>query len=199
MQAKAPPRNPILMREERQHKLKTFVERALEARSSQHSEAVLLLTRSIDSIVTRALVGLSAQLAALSMPVRIAIATDIMPPLSSLPAQNGGPYIEIRFGLDHRLLDAHEQLIIGDRALWFGDCMRREPDKIDNFERFLPDDLVANRNGRATFQRLWGSLNPATVVGRRETSPANLASTLSGVSPADLAETLNAWQPLTRH
>jgi hypothetical protein len=62
----------------------------------------------------------------------------------------------VRIANNPRLLDAHEQLIVGE-ATWYGDSMRRDPMKRDAFECFMVNDLVAVRRARATFDNLWHS------------------------------------------
>ncbi|MBS0242054.1 MAG: hypothetical protein JSS20_07740 [Proteobacteria bacterium] len=120
------------------------------------------------------------------------------------------------------MLDAHEQLIVGDRGVWFGDCMRRDPMKRDSFGLELADDRHANRGGRFTFAELWRGAqsiyrNPvlASVVVTQQSAaihPGVLPETdvqavaaaatkdvASAVQNSSLAETLAAWQPMTRH
>ena len=58
---------------------------------------------------------------------------------------------EIRWAKNPRMLDAHEQLVIGPNSTWMGDCMRRDPTKRDAFQSFNVDCPEAA--GRRLFGR----------------------------------------------
>jgi len=74
--------------------------------------------------------------------------------------------VEVRHAFDLRLLDAHEQLVLGQRSAWCGDCMRRNPSERDAFESFLRDDLILSAWAGKTFTRLWVNAQEIPVSGR---------------------------------
>ena len=44
---------------------------------------------------------------------------------------------EVRWARKPRLIEAHEQLVLGPETCWIGDSMRREPSKCDAYETFV--------------------------------------------------------------
>ena len=54
-----------------------------------------------------------------------------------------------------RLIEAHEQLVLGPETCWIGDCMRRDPAKCDAFENFIEDCGEASGCAIVSFERLW--------------------------------------------
>ncbi|MEO0729875.1 MAG: hypothetical protein AAFY64_05800, partial [Pseudomonadota bacterium] len=62
---------------------------------------------------------------------------------------------DIRYAVGTNIDDAHEQLVIAGRAVWIGDCMRRDPIKLDAFEQFIDSDAEAVQWARVAFDRLW--------------------------------------------
>lgn len=63
-----------------------------------------------------------------------------------------------------RFADVHEQLVLGASMVWFGDSMRREPEKRDAFERYMRNNNEAGRDARRTFTRLWTHASPVAVT-----------------------------------
>jgi hypothetical protein len=103
---------------------------------------------------------------------RIVIADDDAGPV----AGDGGELAcVVRIANNPRLLDAHEQLIVGD-AIWYGDSMRRDPMKRDAFECTVVHDLEAVRRARAAFDNLWHS---AGVLSAREADVGHCAEGVS--------------------
>jgi hypothetical protein len=117
-----------------------------------------LLARSPQSPVVKALSSVSARLVnPLALRViftRFASDADLKD--STSPPLFSGE-VQYRMLGDVRYLDAHEQLILDDSALWVGDCMRRDPVKRDSFESFSVSDPVSLRNARISFERLWSA------------------------------------------
>ena len=46
---------------------------------------------------------------------------------------------EVRWARKPRLIEAHEQLVLGPQTCWIGDSMRREPAKCDAYETYIDD------------------------------------------------------------
>jgi hypothetical protein len=74
----------------------------------------------------------------------------------------------VRVAKDQRLLDAHEQLVLGTRQAWLGDSLRRNPLKSDLYESFAADCSETARRAARAFE-LIASRCPA-VDGRRATA-----------------------------
>ncbi|MGE0766119.1 MAG: hypothetical protein AB7L90_06615 [Hyphomicrobiaceae bacterium] len=214
-----PPFRPFETKEERETSLIAFIRNALDATASGRVDAISVLARSPSSPVVAALLTLSEELAATRVGSRFVLAGG------SAAAENetwnltfSASFVhEIRLTSSPRVLDGHEQLIVGDRAVWFGDCMRRDPTKRDAFNSYLPNDPATARASRFAFQSLWqraqsiyrnGALSSVVVTSSEETGASTVAAVPAG--PVDtlrhlggngssVAETLAAWQPLTRH
>jgi len=73
--------------------------------------------------------------------------------------------IEIRWACNPRLLDAHEELVVGPLTSWTGDCMRRDPNKRDAYESFNSGCAEAAGWARISFDRLWQASEPLLSLG----------------------------------
>ena len=128
-------------------------------------------------------------------------------------AFNSGFVHETRIVSEPRMLDGHEQLVIGADHVWYGDSMRREPDKRDAYSAFSPCDAVAGGRALATFARIWAQAAPvyvhsglvaaiASTEPLKPEAPIEPTATIHptpAALPPGAAETLDAWQPSTRH
>ena len=219
MRPKTPPFRPFETKEERENTIKAFIRDALDACAVGREDAIALLARSPTSPVVAALLALSDELAERRIGAAVVLAGGATAAEDETWSLSfSARFIhEIRLTSKPRVLDGHEQLIVGDRSVWYGDCMRRDPLKRDAFTSFLPDDPNAARTCRFAFRELWrgaqsiyrnAALSSLVVTA----SPAGAVETLAPVTaaPADslqqfgqsgtsIAETLAAWQPSTRH
>jgi hypothetical protein len=219
MRAKTPPFRPLETKEERETTIKTFIRDALDESTSGREDAIALLARSPDSPVVTALLALSDELAERRIGAAIVLAGGATAAEDETWSLSfSAKFIhEIRLTSNPRVLDGHEQLIVGDRSVWYGDCMRRDPLKRDAFTTFLPNDPAAVRACRFAFRGLWRGAQSIY----RNAALSSLVVTASGggsvetlapvaVAPADnlqqigqggasLVETLAAWQPSRRH
>lgn len=218
MRPKTPPFRPFETKEERESNIKDFIRGALDDATAGRDDAIALLARSPTSPVVAALLALTDELVERRIGAAIILAggaTAAEDETWSL-SFNAQFVHEIRLTSNPRILDAHEQLIVGDRSLWYGDCMRRDPAKRDAFASFLRDDAGAVRSGRFAFRQLWRGAQSiyrnqalASLVVTASSDDPSAAITggpavcdvLEQVSPngVSIAETLAAWQPLTRH
>ncbi len=72
-----------------------------------------------------------------------------------------GTKFNLRWLKRSQLLEAHEQMTLGNAFTWWGDCMRREPENRNSFEVTSTfDSVAANRSIRA-FDALWGAAEAA--------------------------------------
>ena len=209
MRLKSPPRNETTEREEREQQLRDFINSNLDS-LSQGPDAMLLIARAPDSLPARILFEMSPVLASRRLGAQFAftgaaVATDG----DAWRMQFDPAFIhEIRVLRDPRYLDGHEQLVLGGRSMWFGDSMRREPDKRDAFASFIDGNEAASAHSRATFKRVWVAAKPIYAHGvaphtpappaESEAVPAAAAQLAAGMPPGSV-ETLEAWQVSTRH
>ena len=68
--------------------------------------------------------------------------------------------LQIRWARDLRLLEAHEQLVIGSATSWTGDCMRREPMSRDACEIYAPGCTESAQRAALFFERIWQASEP---------------------------------------
>lgn len=185
----------------KQRQLKAFVIDALGSLSRNGPDTILVLARAAGSEATRLLSALSAGLRDRGIGARIVIACPhgiSMQPLDLAP----GFAHEIRIAGDIRMLGAHEQFVVGASAVWYGDSMRRDPNKKDAFASYHRDETAAVV-ARRTFLRLWSS----NIRRYTETRPAAAAAAViagqaagdTEALPEGMIESLNAWVPSLRH
>lgn len=186
MQSKPLPRNPADLRAERETELKDFIEGSLLGADPVEAASVLLVARSPESVAFQSLFSLSGALTCRGISARVVILSGEPGERWNVEFEPGFQH-EIRLGHDIRLLDAHEQIVAGDAAVWFGDSMRREPERRDAFSQFNRDNSEMARRARMTFDHLWSVCRP---LYRHEFA---LAGSLSAA-----ADTLAAWHPLSR-
>ena len=79
----------------------------------------------------------------------------------------GMEQLAIRTTQSSRLLDAHEQLVLGAASSWTGDCMRRDPRERDAFETFGSNDAELAQWAFKSFERLWVAAQPLNVESKR--------------------------------
>ncbi len=225
MSLNTPRSTAITTKEERERKLKTFMLDQIGPSSDHRADAIALVAQSPSSAVVSALLSLSETFADRGIGASIILTGGAVAAANetwNLVFSSRFVH-EIRLTSNPRVLDGHEQLIVGDTASWFGDCMRRDPAKTDTFEKFTPNAPAEARAARMTFARLWNTAQPVyTSAAIADISVARLAAAsqspqkttsawdLTGPSltPAnrrmignaqDLLETLRVWRPLTRH
>ena len=150
----------VVQKEEKVTRLKEFIERDLVARklvSGPGEKTVFrLVARSPESPVAVALASIAAEAGSLGIEIQAIF-------LSRAPAQSGKYKViaslpssaGIRYVLDCRLLDAHEQLVLGPRSAWIGDCMRRDPIKRDTYECYNESCEASALQACRAFEHLW--------------------------------------------
>ena len=227
MRPKTPQLTPAENKEERETRLRSFILAGLDQAGTSRSDAIAVLAQSPESPVARAVLSLSEELARRGLGATIILtgaATATANDTWNLEFHSGFVH-EIRLTTNPRVLDGHEQLVVGDTSVWYGDCMRRDPLKRDTFERFIPDEPASGRAARLTFSRLWSAAQPifandavASVTIAKVSSATAAAAAMdedeipgpaaTEAGPSDtgiidpsrpIAETLGAWRPSTRH
>ena len=163
-------RMSVTRRGEKEQRLTVFIARGLALAGPLDSQGAMplwsgricVLARSIDSPVVRALGTLAAEVAAAGSSVRLLLAKSdrVLPAGGCIYPQVVTLDCEVRLTRDPRLIEAHEQMVLGQHACWTGDSMRRDPAACDAYESFIDDCPDLARAARATFERLWSAAEP---------------------------------------
>lgn len=195
MQIKVPPGNNGDLQDAREQRLMAFAAAAIERFSGMNDDAgpatVLAVARCSDSPVARALIALRPVLAANGVSVRLVFSDDdvaLNPFIAAGPDDAPESLLKIRIVRDPRLRDAHEQLIVGQTSVWFGDSLRRDIHRRDLFEQFLSDAPEAARAAARAFEQLWLRTEPCLAL------PALASDTLTatpGRKPGNAGPTGN--------
>jgi hypothetical protein len=163
MRLTAPPQINVVRKEEKEPRLRDFVLRDLLARAqglATGSPIYLLIARSLDSPVARALLSVSGEAAAAGIRLNMLLMLDEVARDMDPAAGDHLASIDARLATDMRLLDAHEFLVLGPSTVWIGDCMRRDPAKRDAYEFYGEDTVEAARSAARSFERLWAGASP---------------------------------------
>lgn len=174
MRCKTAPPSLETTSEERVAKLASFISHHITVDGASGT-GICLIARSSDSPAFKAAV-LAADEANGSIPVRALFATADAKVMSQI-----GQKWEIRVLRTARLLDAHEQLTVGD-ACWYGDCLRRDPGKRDFYEQFNSNGGQALAWSEISFTRLWALAEPVSTAAT-ETVAADETSSIASISP----------------
>lgn len=169
----------VVRKQEKEPRLKDFIRLELARLGSvQDGQAAgcLLVARSIDSPVVRALATYAVDLEAMAIKVRVILSSlDIPADTSGTPCPVWLATCMARWTRNARLIDAHEFLVIGSTAAWVGDSMRRDPQKRDAFEFFSPDNAAVAERGKVSFERLWALCDPVSRSHRWKPKPVVVA------------------------
>src|SRR5262245_32063555 len=151
MPFRPPLRVSVSRHEEKEQRLRQFVSQHI---SADRPHPVLVVARSLDSPVVKAIAGLDQTIAAAGGVVRLILA-QVDDEAQCLAGTALRCRHEIRWARHPRLIEAHEQLVLGPTTCWIGDCMRRDPAKCDAFENFVEDCGEAAGCAAVSFERLW--------------------------------------------
>lgn len=162
MRFSPPLRMSVIKRGEKEEKLGHFVTGHFARAANTHGAAaaeILLIARSIESPVAKALAGHAAQIASSGRPVRMILARADRGSLAGGWSLREGAHVdcEVRWASNPRLLEAHEQLVLAADTCWIGDSMRRDPAKCDAYETFIEADAEVTAAARISFERLWAA------------------------------------------
>ena len=202
MRLESAPQICVVKKEEKEAKLASFLRRNLmagETRSLSAGKAsLLMIARSIESPVARALLSLCAEAGHGAFPVRAILTNE--DGLTPLLLSSRGEYladINCRLASDVRLLDAHELLVLGPATAWIGDCMRRDPSKHDAYEFYSEDAPTAASSAAKSFERIWSSAAPLML---RKLPGATLPDAAAiSAEAAQAGSNASAAQAATRH
>jgi hypothetical protein len=197
MRLRPPLRVSVTRHEEKEQKLQEFLAYHL-ARQSQGGDAsrmthLLVVARSLESPVVKAIAGLSHEIAGTGISVRMILAYADHGPQPEDWDRAVTFTHEIRWAKHPRLVEAHEQLVIDPDTCWIGDCMRRDPAKCDAYESFVEGCGEAAGCATVSFERLWQVSEP--LVSR--TTCRNAGGMAHGALP--LVDTSSQPTVGTRH
>jgi hypothetical protein len=167
-------RMSVTRRGDKELRLGAFIARGLDgiAALAQHAvldpaqRAILVMARSGQSPVVRSIAALARGMAVTGCSTRVIL---VKPDLGGTPpalvaARAAGLDCEVRSARNPRLIEMHEQLVIGARIGWTGDTMRRDPDTCDAYESFVEDCPEIAAAAATTFERLWADAAPLVVA-----------------------------------
>jgi hypothetical protein len=190
-------RMQVVRKQDKEPKLKDFIRDALTALADRrlgHAPSCLVVARSQSSPILRALACFNDELHTRTFCVRIILSAA---EIDDAADRTGAAIVDgtARIARNARLIDAHEFLVLGPRASWIGDSMRRDPSKRDAFEGFRADDADAVALAVRSFERLW-ALSEATPrrigqtasLAAREAKPEPEAKAIAGDVPAAAAQ-----------
>lgn len=194
----------VVKREEKEIKLKQFIEDCLAiavaaaARSTGAGALeASLVVRSATSPVARALASVMESHIETPISVKAVIANADASEATASTAPLDRLAAEIRILRDERLLNAHEQLVLGSSLTWVGDCMRRDPEKRDAYEFYGREADAAAAWARTSFDRLWAIAEPVTPA--VETAAAEEMADGEGFDILVTPEPQPVVRPSTRH
>jgi hypothetical protein len=166
----------VVFQEEKESRLKEFIQNDLAARKvageSMFGVSYRLLARSSDSPAACALLAVADEALALGIQIRTLLMQHGTAMRSASTGQ-GFSAGEWRAISDPRLLDAHEQLVLSDKKVWIGDCMRRDPARRDSYESYCDSSDSRALWAARSFEHMWLSAAPANLEGATRSLPAD--------------------------
>jgi hypothetical protein len=164
MGLRPPLRVSVTRHEEKEQKLQAFlshhISRLRPGSDAPHPTHLLLVARSLESPVIRAMASLADEIAAAGLGARVILAQVDREPLPEDWGRGIAFTHEIRWAKHPRLIEAHEQLVLGPETCWIGDCMRRDPAKCDAYETYVEGCGEAAGCAAVSFERLWHASQP---------------------------------------
>ncbi len=167
MHLKPPTDIKVVKKEEKEAFLRAFIIADLEnltATKTHNNPTYSVIVRSTQSPVFKALSSLKTQIDQAGVTVKMIISTiddsfqDHPPQEQTAGAEIDSP--NTRLVSDHRLFDAHEQLVLSENRVWIGDIMRREPAKRDAYENYNENCETSTIWAKRAFDRLWEVSKP---------------------------------------
>lgn len=149
---------------------------SLESLIEAEPRTAYLVAKSPASPVAKALEALMADLESGGFEVHVVFA-EREPEAGVRPWMRSAS--SVSWARDHRLLEAHEQLLVGRSICWFGDSMRRDPDKSDLHEQLVKDCKRTSCAALRAFEhlaRLSMPVKPRRVTGSLKAVSASVAA-----------------------
>jgi hypothetical protein len=165
MRLRPPLRMSVTRRGEKEQRLGEFIGDYLaevHTAAPRPRSEILLIARSVESPVVKAISSFAPEIVAASFGVRMIVAqtdAESMPRGWSL-SDAVEVDCEVRWARKPRLIEAHEQLVLGPETCWIGDSMRREPAKCDAYETYIEECAKTATSAIISFERLWRTSEP---------------------------------------
>ena len=165
MRLRPPFRMSVTRRGEKEQRLGEFIATYLSDAgnvSARPRSEILVVARSVESPVIKALAANATDIVAGGSSVRMIVAqadAESMPRGWTL-SDTVEVECEVRWARKPRLIEAHEQLVLGPETCWVGDSMRREPAKCDAYETFVDNCARTASSTIMSFERLWRTSEP---------------------------------------
>ncbi|ODA66008.1 hypothetical protein A7A08_03152 [Methyloligella halotolerans] len=145
-----------------------FVERARQATDPKERSLTLIL-RSAASGPAKALLSLGSEIREAGVMPKIILAKleprEELEQLAALMTEIYGGTSDsgaIRWTKNPKLLDAHEQAILGTTQCWSGDAMGRDPSRRNSLSLFAADAPDMVRLAELGFTALWHAAEPVS-------------------------------------
>ena len=103
----------------------------------------------------------------------------------------------VRWANSPAILEAHEQVIMGEHMCWLGDAMRREPGRRDAFDIFEADAPKTCLLGLKSYSRMWQHARPVPKWLLQDTNDHQQGASYAGPDPRALA-TLSFFRQLEK-
>lgn len=164
--------------------------------ASEYPTVYRLIARSPDSPAARALAHFAEEAESLGIEIEVLFSHSAGAAIRDETTRLS--LSMCRYLSDRRLLDAHEQLVLGTDTTWIGDCLRREPGKRNTYE-FTREACSNTASQAAHFHnQLARSSLPAKTNGAPLSHPGVMAQEL--VDASMIATSLSAHSnALSRH
>ena len=182
MSLRPPLRVSIARHADKEQSLRQFLLRHLAGTEPGQLSDLQIVARSLDSPLIKAITSLGQDIAGAGLSVRLILAQLDQAPTPQAWARLVPFAHEIRWAKHPRLIEAHEQLVIGPETCWIGDCMRRDPAKCDAYESFIEGCGEAAGCAAVSFERLWLA-SQAVAVGAPRAASAALIRCPAPIAP----------------
>jgi hypothetical protein len=165
MRPSLPTRMSVTRSAEKEQRLGGFIGEYLAKISGDHrplGNDIQVIARSVESPVVKAVASLAGEIVAAGCCVRLIIAQADRqsPPRDWALSRSVDVDCELRWARRPRLIEAHEQLVLGPETCWIGDSMRREPAKCDAYESYVDACAATAGSAAVSFERLWAASEP---------------------------------------
>src|SRR5262249_18639960 len=165
-------RTSVTRRGEKELRLGAFIARGLHGLAAPAEggapaeRALLVIARSAQSPVMKSLAVLAREITAAKCTARMILARADRAglPDAFIAVQAAALDCEVRLVRNPRLIEAHEQLVVGARTCWTGDSMRRDPATCDAYESFVEDCPAIAASAATAFERLRLGCQPPTPL-----------------------------------
>lgn len=161
------PQFTFVRREEKEFRIRELVVRHLQRQAADSFQGVgektcLMIARSADSPMAKTVLSLGASGALRGYSVRAIFGfLGTAETVKIAEACRASAWsLQVRWARDLRLLEAHEQLVLGTETSWYGDSMRRDPSIRDACELYAPECPVTARRSIQFFENLWRASEP---------------------------------------